>query len=288
VDSDLSHLKLALRASGLVNRMHKKALHHVFEELRARLHEELDYTNEAENVRRFRAFHANHEGIVVPDVVGERSAQRVLTLTYEASDPITQLDALGYTQEARDRIGVHLFRALSTQLFELQALQSDPNPANYGFRPDGTVVLYDFGCVKEVPDRVLTDYRRLIRAALEEDWPAVDVALHDIGARNPEGPPLDLGYYKQWRDIFLEPLLGEAPYDFGTSDLHGKAMKLIPGFLKVMTSFTPPPDLVFIDRAIGGNYGNLRQIRSRCALGPGLRRIVYDDDGVPDPQRSDG
>lgn len=140
VDSDLGHLKLALRASGLVNRVHRKGLDRVFEELRARLHEELDYCNEADNVRRFHRFHADHEGIVVPDVVGERSAQRVLTLTYEPSDPLLKLDELNYTQEARDAIGRHLFRALSTQLFELRAIQSDPNPANYGFRDRKSVV----------------------------------------------------------------------------------------------------------------------------------------------------
>src|SRR5690606_5321047 len=42
VDSDLAHLRLALRASGLI-RVDKKSLDAVFEEVRARLHEELDY-----------------------------------------------------------------------------------------------------------------------------------------------------------------------------------------------------------------------------------------------------
>lgn len=279
VDSDLSHLKFALRASGLLNKAHKGALNDVFEEIRRRLHEELDYCNEADNVRRFRSYHAQHEGIVVPDVVGERSAQRVLTLTYEWSDSITSLDDKGYTQEARDQIGQHLMTAMAGQLFELRALQSDPNPANYGFRPDGTVVLYDFGCVKEVDPQILVDYKAVIRAGLDEDYAAIERGLLALGARNPNGPPVPLEMYKPWRDLFLEPLIAQPqPYDYGTSGIHERASKLIPDFLKRLNSFQPPVELVFIDRTIGGQYGNLRKIRARGEYLPGL--LTWLDDAA--------
>ena len=57
VDSDLAHLRVALRASGLVSRHHRKGLDGVFHEVRQRLHEELDYCQEADNVRHFRRHH---------------------------------------------------------------------------------------------------------------------------------------------------------------------------------------------------------------------------------------
>ncbi len=55
-------------------------------------------------------------------------------------------------------------------------------------------------------------------------------------------------------------------------------IKLIPAALKRMDSFQPPPEIIFIDRAIVGHYGNLKKIRARGRpielLRPYLERVL--------------
>lgn len=281
VDSDLAHLKLALKASGLVNKAHRRALDEVFDEIRARLHEELDYCNEADNVRLFRKHHAQHPFVVVPEVVGERSSKRVLTLTYEGGDPISELDAKGYSQHVRDLIGLHLFQVMASQLLELNAVQADPNPANFAFRPDGTVVLYDFGCVKYIQPEVLRSWKALISAAIDEDYEKSEHHLVELSVRVPSepGPPVD--FYRAWRDLFLAPLLADDFYDYASGSLHQDAMKLVPDTIKWMSAFRPPPQLVFMDRAIVGNYGNTRAVRARGRYMPLVKRYLGRDDYDP-------
>ena len=258
VDSDLAHLKVALRASGLV-KIKKKALDAVFAELKARLVEELDYCNEADNVRLFADYYRDHDHVVVPEVVGERSSQRVLTLTYEPGHHITELE--GFSQEVRNDIGAALFRTLADQIFNLKVLHADPNPGNFAFRPDGTVVLYDFGCVKRLDPETIEAYRDTIRAGFTEDYEGIEAGLIRLGARNLDGPEIPLDYYKPWRDIFLRPLLGDDPYDFGHSSLQKDAIKLVPAFLtKYIGAFQPPVEMVFLDRVVVGHYGNLRKL----------------------------
>ncbi len=262
VDSDLAHLKLVLRASGLV-RINKRALDALFSEVRTRLHEELDYCNEADNVRLFRDYHRErHPFLVIPEVVGERSSARVLTLTYEPGDPIDSLDAR-YDQATRDALGDNLFTMMAAQLFDLQAIHADPNPGNFAFRPDGSVVLYDYGCVKHVDDRILAAYRAAIRAGIDEDYRALERNLIELGVRDPEGPPVELEYYKPWRDLFVQPFVHDELFDYAAATLHDEVLKLVPGALKRMASFQPPVELVFIDRMIGGHYGNLRKLGAR-------------------------
>jgi predicted unusual protein kinase regulating ubiquinone biosynthesis (AarF/ABC1/UbiB family) len=288
VDSDLSHLKLALKASGLVNRVHKAALDDVFVEIKKRLHEELDYCNEADNVRTFRAHHAQHDFIVVPSVVGERSSQRVLTMSYEPGDSIADMDKLDYSQESRDLLGENLFRSMGSQLFELQAVQADPNPANFAFRKDGTVVLYDFGCVKYIDEDLITPYRALLNSALDADFETAEEYLFVLGVRveGTEQPPPE--FYRKWRDLFLVPLEFDGFYDYGGGSLHQEAMKMAPETIKWMSSFRPPDQLVFIDRTILGNYGNLRDIRARGQYLPALKYFLGRDDGDIDAQLRPG
>jgi predicted unusual protein kinase regulating ubiquinone biosynthesis (AarF/ABC1/UbiB family) len=263
VDSDLTQLKIALRASGIVN-IGREALNASFKEVRARLHEELDYTNEAQNVRLFRRFHlGRHKFMVLPEVVGERSSQRVLTLTYEPGDQLTELAGKQYTQAERDALGRNLFAMLCSQVFELGIIHADPNPGNFAFRRDGTIVLYDFGCAKRLELDIIIAYKDLIEQGIAENWDAVDDALLRLGVRRVGGPRPDDDFYKRWRDTFADPFLDVAIFDYGRSTLHDEVVKLIPASLKRMASFQPATELIFLDRTVVGHYGNMRILESR-------------------------
>ncbi len=257
VDSDLAHLKLALRASGLV-RVPKKSLDAVFGELKARLHEELDYTNEADNVRFFFEHYRDRQDVIVPQVVGERSSGRVLTLTYEPGDHLDE--ARSYPQDVRNEIAYGLFDLFAEQAFDLKVIHADPNPANFAFRPDGSIVLYDFGCVKTLDPAIVEAYLFTVRASLDERYEDVEQGMVRLGARNLAGTPVPPEYYKVWRDVFAKPLMGR-PFDFSTAQLQREAMKNVPGFMaKYLTSFQPPTELVFLDRVVVGHYGTLRRL----------------------------
>lgn len=286
VDSDLAQLKFALKAGGLVKRatgmnFKQQSLDEIFVEIRARLHEELDYCNEADNVRKFRELHASQPHLIVPEVVGERSSQRVLTLTFEPGDRIEDLDARGYPQEIRDRIGDNLFHAIADQLFVHRLLHADPNPGNLAFRPNGDVVLYDYGCVKAIPPKIAAAYAKTARAGLAEDYAGVDEGLRELGVRNPDGPPVEDDFYKQWRDAFAVPFLGPGLFEYASASIHEDVIRLIPAALRRMDSFQPPPEIIFIDRAIVGHYGNLKKIRARGRpldlLQPYLERALQGD-----------
>ncbi|NOY26808.1 MAG: AarF/ABC1/UbiB kinase family protein [Oligoflexia bacterium] len=260
VDSDLSQVRLALRLGGLA-KVPKDMLDATFGELRERLHEELDYCNEADNVRRFRAFHAGHQGLLVPDVVGERSSQRVLTLTYLPGRPLSDLDDPRWPQDLRDKLGTALGELITRQIFELKAIHGDPNPANFAWREDGSLVIYDFGCVKNLPDRVVDSTREILRGARDRDYGQLDRAMHDLGPLRPERSiPSD--YYDRWLHAIAPPL-DEEVYDFGRADLADRVKKLIPSAVKRAHWWQPAPEVVILDRMLAGHYDNLRTMRAR-------------------------
>ncbi len=252
-DSDLKQLKLTLKLGGLL-KLPKESVDAVFEEVKARLHEELDYENEAKNIDRFRKFHADHEGVLVPHVIPELSTRRVLTLEYLHGDHINDLQNLGYPQETINLLGERLFRVLLEQLFVFQWIHGDPHPGNFAFRRDGSVIIYDFGCVKCLKPEIVAAYADAIEASLAEDYVALDAAMIRLGARAPNKPSPGADYYKVWRDIFFQPFLQQAPYDFGRSDMHLQVARNTPLFFKYFDHFRPPVESLYIDRMMGGQY----------------------------------
>jgi predicted unusual protein kinase regulating ubiquinone biosynthesis (AarF/ABC1/UbiB family) len=271
VDADLAHMKLAMRVAGLWRRR-PESFERFFAEVSDRLHDELDYTHEAENARLLGDYHRDHDFVRVPEVVGERSAQRVLTLTYLGGDPIER--ARHYPAEARDRIGENLIRMLYGEIFGLGAMHADPNPANFAFARDGSFALYDFGAVKRFADSDLRGLRGLVLGAMQRDYDAIEQGMRELGARDLEGPPVKPEVYAEWRELLAPALDREEPYDFGASTLHREAIAMLPRYREQVRSFRLPIGLMLVQRTNVGHFGNLRYLGARARVGRVLRECL--------------
>ena len=116
----------------------KDALNQFFEEMSARLHEELDYTLEADNVRLMRDFHTRFDWATVPDVGGR--AQRP-----EGADPDLRARGShrgvvrGYSPTVRDLLGRRNdgARHVPDLLAARPALGSEPGPTSLSQRRGG-------------------------------------------------------------------------------------------------------------------------------------------------------
>ncbi|MBW2278221.1 MAG: AarF/ABC1/UbiB kinase family protein [Deltaproteobacteria bacterium] len=275
VRADLSHMRFALKASGMT-RERPEAFERIFEELTLRLEEELDYTHEADNVRLLGEFHRSDPYVSVPTVVGERSAGRILTLSFEGGETLET--AAKFPKAVRDRIGERLMRLVFSEIFGCGALHADPNPANFAFRPDGTFALYDFGAVKRFTDDEQRGMRDVLRGAVYEDYDAAERGMIAIGARDRDGPPVDPRVYKIWRDLVAPVFDRDRPFDFGRSNLHLRLIRMLPEFKEAAKSFNLPVHLLLVQRTFAGLYANLRTLGARVSGGQVVEQVLGDSE----------
>lgn len=273
-DSDLKQLRMALRLGGLL-KLPRESVDQLFAEIRVRLQEELDYENEARNIELFRGFHRDDEGLVIPAVLPELSSRRVLTMEFVEGDHVSQVTPERYPQETINALGHRLFKTMADQLFRFQCIHGDPHAGNFAFRPDGSLILYDFGCIKKLKPEIVQAYRNAIVSALEEDYPALDLCLIALGARVEDKPALDEAYYAMWRDILIQPFSSrDAPYDFSQADLHQQVAAKTPTVFRHMDSIRPPVESIFIDRMIAGHYWILKRLGVQAAFRSELERYL--------------
>lgn len=265
-DSDLKHLRTTLKLGGLL-KIPKESVNELFAEIRERLHEELDYENEAKNIAAFREFHADDEWVKIPAVVPQFSSRRVLTLERVDGDHISDVSSDRYSQETINLIGHRIFTTMADQLFKFECIHGDPHAGNFAFRPDGTIVMYDFGCVKRLKPEIITAYRAALIAGIGEDYSTLDRRLIDLGVRVDGMPAVDDQYYAMWRDIFIRPFDDkEIPYDFAEANLHKLVAKNASSVFKYLDSFKPPVDSIFIDRMIAGHYWMIKHLGVQAAF----------------------
>ena len=271
IKADLKNLKALLGA--LVGMFSEIDFEPIWREVRDRLLEELDYRHEAENMRRMAELHAEVPEIVIPEVVAEASTERVLTMEFVEAIPPAEACSDRYPAELRDRWGRVLFELQLRGLLEHRLLHADPNLSNFSFREDGGVIVYDFGCVKEISAGLAAGYAGLFVAALEGGADGVSAALLAMGVSDDEGEPLESELLAPYLELFAEILREEPPYAFGEDEqIYDKLFELGMANWSKAGDIRFPEDLVFVDRSLGGHFGNLARLG---ASGP-WRRLVRE------------
>ena len=259
VAADLGNLRLLLQT--LFALLSDADFEPVWRELRDRLREELDYLHEAENLRRMAELHRDVPEVVIPRVIEEATTRRVLTMEYLEGIPPDEACSPRWPQPLKNRWGEVLLAFLLRGLLRHRLLHADPNLANFAFRADGAVVVYDFGCVKRVPATVARGYREVVRAAIERRFEEVPAALHAMGVTRANGEPVPLAPLRQVLDGVAEVFRAAPPFSFsGAAAIYRRIFDLDGGHFDAATDLRFPPHVVFIDRAIAGHFGNLARL----------------------------
>ena len=264
VKADLVNMKILL--GNLIALFTDIDFEPIWKEVKERLVEELDYAQEARNLRRNAELYADFPEIVIPEVIAEGTTQRVLTMTFEASIAPTDAAMEEYSQELKDQWAATLYEFTMRGLFRHRFLHADPNFANFGFREDGAVVVYDYGCMKEVPEDIAAGYAGLIDGLLKRRKTAFPALLKELGVYKEGGEMLSRETTDPYVELMQDIVRASPPYTFGDDARIYRAMyDLGMANWQEASDIRFPRDMVFIDRTLGGLFGNLGKLR---ATGP--------------------
>jgi len=220
-------------------------------EIRTRLREELDYRREAKHVALYRHMLRDEPDVHVPEVVPDYSTDRLLTMGWLAGEPL--LNWKGRTQEEKDRLAVNMFRAWYVPFYSYGVIHGDPHLGNYTVRPDGSVNLMDFGCVRVFPPRFVRGSIELYRALMTDNVERAVSAYEDWGFSGLSREMIVV--LNRWAAFLYGPLMDDRPRRLteGMADGHGRDMaQNVFGELRRMGGVRPPREFVFMDRAAIG------------------------------------
>lgn len=164
IKSDLKIVKpIALRMFGLSER----DLNKYIAEVEEKLMEETDYTLELRRSMQMAELCNHLDNVAFPSYYPEFSSPRVITMDWLPGQHLNEFLKTNPAQEVRDKIGQALWNFFDYQMHDLKMVHADPHPGNFLFRPDGTVGIIDFGCIKEVPHDFYLDYFALIMPEIQ-------------------------------------------------------------------------------------------------------------------------
>jgi len=247
-------------------------------ELERHIVAETDYEAEAQNVEFFQRGLMPLEHIEVPRVYRDLSRGTVLTLSMLAGESIDAFLARRPSQRLRDLVGERLLELFYFQVLTVGAFHADPHWGNYLFRPDGSIGLVDFGCVKRLTKPFVANLRAVFLYPGSRDSTAFRelLAARYAGGAPRLSPKAQQALVRMTKDFYSKVYPPEVerdhePYDFGNGD----AIKLyIRESQKITRAKATLPEYVFLGRTESGLYNTLHRLKARVRTSAIVRRCL--------------
>ena len=255
VESDLSNASVLEAIVGTMGgrRFDSRTL---FEVVRTRFREELDYALEAERLATFAALHAGDPTVRVPTLHRSHSSASVLTTSFVHGASFEE--ALGASEAEKRAFAETMWRFVFKGNLVGGMFNADPHPGNYVFHDGGRVTFLDYGCIQVISEKHLPLARGLHRAGLARDEAAFAANVSAmIDAKPGELERLGRQFSRRcFEPIFASPFLVTRAYAASLVD-DFKAMTAVARKLPEDEFFTMPPEMLFMNRLQFGFYSVL-------------------------------
>ncbi len=249
VEADLSQLKLIF---SLYSRFDKAIqTENIFEEVSARLREELDYEREAKQMRLYANMLANEPGVHIPEPVEDLSTGRLLTMTW--LDGVPLLDAAQRPAEQRNRIAYNMFRAWYVPFYNYGIIHGDPHLGNYTVRQDNSINLLDFGCIRVFPPSFVEGVIDLYKAIRDHNEALAVHAYETWGFEKPSKELIQV--LNLWAEFVYSPLMEDKVQKIQQSEnshYGAQVAEKVHTELRKLGGVRPPREFVMMDRAAIG------------------------------------
>lgn len=249
VEADLKQLRLAFSIYERYDRAISTDQIHA--ELSARLREELDYQREAAHMALYGRMLKGEKGVHVPQAVEDFSTARLLTMNWMDGAPLLDFREAGL--EDRNRIAHNMFRAWYVPFYEYGVIHGDPHLGNYSVRPDLTVNLLDFGCIRVFPPTFVTGVIELYHGLRDGDRDLMVQAYETWGFKDLDQEMIDV--LNIWAEFVYAPLMDDKVQKIQESDsgMYGAQIaNKVHQELRRLGGVTPPREFVLMDRAAIG------------------------------------
>jgi len=163
-------LEVIHRLTGLISWFYNiKGMDYLYSQVRKMIEEELDFRQEAAAMLEISKNLAEEKGLLIPEVHAAFSTGRVLTTTWHEGVKIANTEQLDAWQLDRRELAATLVHAYCRMVFKDGFYHADPHPGNILVRPDGVLVLLDFGATGRLGVNMREGIINLIEAAVKSD-----------------------------------------------------------------------------------------------------------------------
>lgn len=235
-----------------------KGIYTNFVQIKEMILDELDFRKEAEHIETIAANFKNDPDIKFPDVIHNRSTQRILTTGFMEGNKVTNLTYLEENRIDRETLANRIITAYCQMIFIDGIYHADPHPGNLLVQTDGSVVFIDFGAVARLSPAMKEGIPQFLEGVLKRNKAQITDALRLMGfiAHGDNGYDvetiIEYIYYNFLQEMSFDSWsLNDIQVDLETKmEMVGDFRKLNISLRDLMAEVQIPKDWVLLERTI--------------------------------------
>jgi len=277
VRTDLANFRFFVRALALLERNFDFSV--FIREVEKYVPLELDFLHEAKNSERMRACLAARTDVMVPAVVPEIGARRVLVTEFAPGVRVTDIEGLRAAGADPEEIARLLIDLFSEMILVHGFFHADPHPGNILVQPGGRLVLLDFGLAKDFDSSFRTGIANLVVAIMSNDKTAIGKAFRDLGFRTRKEGDESLA-------LLGEAFLGWAlrnQRSYADAEMLEHFNAALPDVMKKNPLVEIPSDILAVGRVSGILSGIGKQLGTHVDIGAALLPYLAAPPTKPTP-----
>jgi ubiquinone biosynthesis protein len=185
---------------------------------------ELDYLNEAKNMRQMREEFAEDGSIRIPEWYEEFSTSKVLTMEYLKGRPIDRPVTLINHGIDPLKLSEDISRLIYKQVLDHGFFHADPHPGNMAVQDDGAIILYDFGMMGKLTPSFREDIADLVMSLTDRDARTLMFAVIGMSEESFVDNPIQ---FEEDLEMFSENHLNKPLKDIKVSHVLNRLLDLL-------------------------------------------------------------
>ena len=186
------------------------------DEFAEKLLEELDFQQEALNLRDFRRNFSDDRSVQIPGVYTDLSSPRVLVMDWQ---PGVRCTAEGAAFESLEALRTFLQNGVESglrQLLDFGLFHGDPHPGNVLALPSGDIAYVDFGNVAEISRANQESLIDAVVYVMNKDYDNLAACLADLGFLEADSDvqPVAEGLAEVWSADALSNIASSGSFSF--------------------------------------------------------------------------
>ncbi|MEW6734600.1 MAG: AarF/UbiB family protein [Acidobacteriota bacterium] len=153
----------------------------VISEIFQGMREETDLGHERQNAELMARTVADMSELIIPKTVPELCTDHVLVLEYWSGTKVSHFHELEQQGHSIRQIMQRLVTIYVRMIVSKGVYHADPHPGNIYIRPDGRIIIFDFGVVRTLSDETRRNLVQLGLAAVRKDIDGVIECLYKLG-----------------------------------------------------------------------------------------------------------
>lgn len=271
ISSDLAIVKpIAIRMFNLQGKDSDK----YFKEVENKLVEETNYILELEQSKEITKACAIIPNMEFPKYYEDLSSERIITMDWMQGEHLSEFAKIPFTKEIGNKLGQALWDFYMFQIHGLRKVHADPHPGNFLVSKQDTLIVIDFGCIKEIPDEFYIPYFELAKKENINNDEVFMKKLYELEILTPTDSQKELDFFaelfKEMLSLFTSPF-HEEEFDFGSDIFWSRIADLSERYskdeqIRKMNGNRGSKHFLYMNRTFFGLYNLLHDLKAKVSV----------------------